>query len=83
MTGNNKKDDPEKMAQMHRWLTAVREHLQLEDNPLEAVESELLSLIGTVAHGPSVPGLRSQHFLPVTSAAKALMRKKLLPSCRN
>lgn len=63
MAGHNKKDDPEKMAQMHRWLKAVRAELQLAEDPLKSVESELLSLIGTVAHGPSRPGAPLTAFL--------------------
>ncbi len=78
MAGNNKKDDPEKMAQMHRWLTDVREHLQLEDNPLETVESELLSLIGTVAHGPSRPGAPLTAFLTGYACGKGADAEELI-----
>lgn len=78
MAGHNKKDDPEKIAQMHRWLEQVRANLQLEDNPLEAVEPELLSLIGTVAHGPSRPGAPLTAFLTGYLAGKGANAKEVI-----
>lgn len=78
MAANNKKDDPEKMAQMHRWLTDVREQLQLEDDPLETVESELLSLIGTVAHGPSRPGAPLTAFLTGYACGQGADAKEII-----
>lgn len=78
MAGNSKKDDPEKMAQMHRWLEQVRANLQLEDNPLEAVEAELLSLIGSVAHGPSRPGAPLTAFLAGYLAGQGADAKQVI-----
>ncbi len=78
MTGHNKKDDPEKMAQMHRWLAEVRAQLQLREDPLQDVESELLSLIGTVAHGPSRPGAPLTAFLTGYLAGKGADTKEII-----
>ena len=78
MAGHGKKDDPEKMARMHRWLDQVRTNLQLEDNPLEAVESELLSLIGTVALGPSRPGAPLTAFLAGYLAGQGADAKQVI-----
>ncbi|WP_122819478.1 DUF6457 domain-containing protein [Varibaculum vaginae] len=78
MSGHNKKDDPEKMEQMHRWLEAVRSELQLTDNPLEPVESDLLSLIGTVAHGPSRPGAPLTAFLAGYVCGKGADAQKII-----
>ena len=78
LAGNSKKDDPEKIAQMHRWLDQVRANLQLEDNPLEAVEAELLSLIGSVAHGPSRPGAPLTAFLAGYLAGQGADAKQVI-----
>lgn len=78
MAGHNKKDDPEKMAQMHSWLEAVRAELQIAANPLEAVESQLLSLIGTVAHGPSRPGAPLTAFLAGYLAGQGADAKQVI-----
>ena len=51
------------MAQMHRWLAEVPAQLQLQEDPLQDLESELLSLIGTVAPGPFRPGAPLTAFL--------------------
>ena len=83
MAGHNKKDDPEKMAQMHRWLEAVRTQLQLQEDPLKDVESELLSLIGTVAHGPSRPGAPLTAFLTGYMTGKGANAQEIIAQLQN
>lgn len=83
MSSRNKKDDPEKMAQMHRWLEAVRTQLQLQEDPLKDVESELLSLIGTVAHGPSRPGAPLTAFLTGYMTGKGANVQEIIAQLQN
>ncbi|MGC4152352.1 MAG: DUF6457 domain-containing protein [Propionicimonas sp.] len=56
-------DNPEKMAAMRHWLGAVEGELGLDPELIESVESPLLELISTVAHGPSRPGAPLTAFL--------------------
>lgn len=63
-------DDPEKMARMREWLTAVSAELRLSEDVLAPVESPLLDLIATVAHGPSRPGAPLTAFLVGYAAGK-------------
>lgn len=50
------KDDPEKMAQLERWLKAASDALDFDYDVIAEHQKELLSLISVVAHGPSRPG---------------------------
>ncbi|MFY9263418.1 MAG: molybdopterin-guanine dinucleotide biosynthesis protein [Actinomycetaceae bacterium] len=52
----SRKDDPEKMAQMDRWLKAVCEELGLDNSVMAEYQMHMLDLIGQIAHGPSRPG---------------------------
>lgn len=63
-------DDPEKMARMRDWLAAVAAELKLPEDVLTSVESPLLDLIATVAHGPSRPGAPLTAFLVGYAAGK-------------
>ena len=64
------KDDPEKMARMRAWLSAVAAELELSEDVLTSVETPLLDLIATVAHGPSRPGAPLTAFLVGYAAGK-------------
>ncbi len=66
------------MAQMHRWLAEVRAQLQLQENPLQDLESELLSLIGTVAPGPFRPGAPLTAFLTGYLVGKGADAKEII-----
>lgn len=66
------------MAQMHRWLAEVRAQLQLQENPLQDLESELLSLIGTVAPGSFRPGAPLTAFLTGYLVGKGADAKEII-----
>ena len=66
------------MAQMHRWLAEVRAQLQLQEDPLQDLESELLSLIGTVAPGPFRPGAPLTAFLTGYLVGKGADAKEII-----
>lgn len=53
---SQRKDDPEVMAQMERWLSAVSENLDFDYDMIGQHKKNLLDLISAVAHGPSRPG---------------------------
>lgn len=63
-------DDPEKMARMRAWLAAVLAELELPTEVMASVETPLLDLIATVAHGPSRPGAPLTAFLVGYAAGK-------------
>lgn len=63
-------DDPEKMARMRAWLAAVSAQLELPAEVMTSVETPLLDLIATVAHGPSRPGAPLTAFLVGYAAGK-------------
>ncbi|WP_124054979.1 DUF6457 domain-containing protein [Arcanobacterium ihumii] len=48
-------DDADKINQLNQWIKIVENELEL-NGTLAPVQSELLKLISTVAHGPSRPG---------------------------
>lgn len=60
---SRKKDDPEKMAQMARWLEAVSHELGVDQSLIKNHQNVLLDLIAAVAHGPSRPGAPLTAFL--------------------
>lgn len=64
-----KKDDPEKMAQMTRWLEAVSNEVGVDQSLIKEHQNELLDLIAVVAHGPSRPGAPLTAFLVGFAAA--------------
>lgn len=66
------------MAQMHHWLAEVRAQLQLQEDPLQDLESELLSLIGTVAPDPFRPGAPLTAFLTGYLAGKGADAKEII-----
>lgn len=66
------------MAQMHRWLAEVRAQLQLQEDPFQDLESELLSLIGTVAPGPFRPGAPLTAFLTGYLVGKGADAKEII-----
>ncbi|MDY5589558.1 MAG: DUF6457 domain-containing protein [Arcanobacterium sp.] len=63
------KDDPEVMARMQRWLTAVSHELGVNTDLIEENQKPLLDLISAVAHGPSRPGAPLTAFLVGYAAA--------------
>lgn len=62
-------DDPQKMADMARWLNAASSELGLDKALIETNQSALLRLINTIAHGPSRPGAPLTAFLVGYAAA--------------
>lgn len=66
-----RRDDPEKMAEMARWLEAASKKLKLDTELIKAHQGRLLGLIEAVAHGPSRPAAPLTAFLVgYASAAK-------------
>lgn len=63
MSEKPRKDDPEVMAQMERWLTEVSDLVGVDQSYWANHRGELLELISTVAHGPSRPGAPLTAFL--------------------
>ncbi len=63
------RDEPQKMAEMARWLDAVTGELELDPQLIEKHQASLLRLISTVAHGPSRPGAPLTSFLVGYAAA--------------
>ncbi len=64
-----RRDDPQKMAEMARWLEAVSAELDLDEDFITVHQGPLLRLIGKVAHGPSRPAAPLTAFLVGYAAA--------------
>ena len=64
-----RRDDPEKMAEMARWLEAVSAEVGLDRELIKKYQAPLLQLIGKVAHGPSRPAAPLTAFLVGYAAA--------------
>ncbi|WKD60378.1 hypothetical protein CCICO_01620 [Corynebacterium ciconiae DSM 44920] len=62
-SSQSKKDDPEKMAAMQRWLEQVCSELGLDTALARDNSDQLLGLTGRIAHGPSRPGAPLSCFL--------------------
>ena len=58
-----RKDDPQVMENMARWLQDVAATLGLSIDTVTDNQKELLDLISVVAHGPSCPGAPLTAFL--------------------
>ncbi len=67
--GMTRRDDPQKMAEMARWLDAVSEEVGLDREFITTYQGSLLRLIGIVAHGPSRPAAPLTAFLVGYAAA--------------
>lgn len=70
MSDKPRKDDPEVMAQMERWLTQVADLVEVDHSFWADHKDELLKLISAVAHGPSRPGAPLTAFLIGVAAGK-------------
>lgn len=55
MTEREPKDNPRQVERMNAWLDEACPALAVDRADIAAVTSELLRLIGEVAHGPSRP----------------------------
>ncbi len=64
-----RRDDPQKMVEMARWLEAVSEEIGLDRELIATYQGPLLRLISTVAHGPSRPAAPLTAFLVGYAAA--------------
>ena len=64
-----RRDDPQKMVEMARWLEAVSEEIGLDRELIAMYQGPLLRLISTVAHGPSRPAAPLTAFLVGYAAA--------------
>lgn len=56
-------DEETKMAIMADWLTAVADHIGVDDELVTTHREALLDLVGEIAHGPSRPGAPMTLFL--------------------
>ncbi|MDO4665716.1 MAG: DUF6457 domain-containing protein [Actinomycetaceae bacterium] len=67
---SNRKDDPQKMENMRKWVQAVAKELGVNYAEVSQIEGDLLGLIGKIAHGPSRPGAPLSAFLVGFSAGQ-------------
>lgn len=64
-----RKDDPQAMAEMKRWLHDVCTTIGVDESVIDQNTDALLHTIGLVAHGPSRPGAPLTAFLIGYAAA--------------
>ena len=79
-----RRDDPQKMAEMARWLESVSEEVGLDRELITRYQGPLLRLIGTVAHGPSRPAAPLTAFLVgYAAASQGKDPNELVPALEN